>query len=128
MNYVKGNTPELVLLCLRLFDEAAGKLNLCALVGFLSELCAASRAQLFSKGQQQHQHHQPNQGGGAQYPLLLLNRLSEVMLRCARGGRPLVHIMKAWSIVAPHFVEVAFLQHFRLDPFNCVLYVHRQSL
>ncbi|XP_040062115.1 brefeldin A-inhibited guanine nucleotide-exchange protein 3 [Ixodes scapularis] len=91
----------------RLFDEAAGKLNLCALVGFLSELCAASRAQLFSKGQQQHQHHQPNQGGGAQYPLLLLNRLSEVMLRCARGGRPLVHIMKAWSIVAPHFVEVA---------------------
>ncbi|CAN7988152.1 unnamed protein product [Ixodes hexagonus] len=89
----------------RLFDEAAGKLNLCALVGFLSELCAASRAQLFSKGLPQHQ--QQNQGGGVQHPLLLLNRLSEVMLRCARGGRPLVHIMKAWSIVAPHFVEVA---------------------
>ncbi|XP_064488715.1 brefeldin A-inhibited guanine nucleotide-exchange protein 3-like isoform X2 [Ornithodoros turicata] len=83
----------------RLFDEAAGKLNLCALVGFLSELCAASRVQLFSKGY--------GQSLCVQYPLLLLNRLGEVMLRCARGGRPLIHVMKAWSIVAPHFVEVA---------------------
>lgn len=81
----------------RLFDEAAGKLNLCALVDFLSELCAASRTQLFSRGASLT----------ARRPVLLLNRLSEVMLRCARGGRPLVHIMKAWSVVAPHFVEVA---------------------
>ncbi|XP_077488435.1 brefeldin A-inhibited guanine nucleotide-exchange protein 3 isoform X2 [Amblyomma americanum] len=81
----------------RLFDEAAGKLNLCALVDFLSELCAASRTQLFSRGASL----------AARHPVLLLNRLSEVMLRCARGGRPLVHVMKAWSVVAPHFVEVA---------------------
>lgn len=83
----------------RVFDEAAGKLNLCALVGFLSELCASSRVQLFSKGY--------GQSVQVQHPLLLLNRLGEVMLRCARGGRPLIHVMKAWSIVAPHFVEVA---------------------
>ncbi|XP_075552456.1 brefeldin A-inhibited guanine nucleotide-exchange protein 3 isoform X1 [Dermacentor variabilis] len=81
----------------RLFDEAAGKLNLCALVDFLSELCAASRNQLFNHGAPI----------SARHPVLLLNRLSEVMLRCSRGGRPLVHIMKAWSVVAPHFVEVA---------------------
>ncbi|XP_037578110.1 brefeldin A-inhibited guanine nucleotide-exchange protein 3 isoform X2 [Dermacentor silvarum] len=81
----------------RLFDEAAGKLNLCALVDFLSELCAASRNQLFNRGTPLT----------ARHPVLLLNRLSEVMLRCSRGGRPLVHIMKAWSVVAPHFVEVA---------------------
>ncbi|KAH6929002.1 hypothetical protein HPB50_022379 [Hyalomma asiaticum] len=81
----------------RLFDEAAGKLNLCALVDFLSELCAASRKQLFKRGARLT----------ARHSVLLLNRLSEVMLRCSRGGRPLVHIMKAWSVVAPHFVEVA---------------------
>ncbi|KAH7947792.1 hypothetical protein HPB52_015848 [Rhipicephalus sanguineus] len=81
----------------RLFDEAAGKLNLCALVDFLSELCAASRNQLFNRGTPLT----------ARHSVLLLNRLSEVMLRCSRGGRPLVHIMKAWSVVAPHFVEVA---------------------
>ncbi|XP_077540240.1 brefeldin A-inhibited guanine nucleotide-exchange protein 3 isoform X1 [Haemaphysalis longicornis] len=81
----------------RLFDEAASKLNLCALVDFLSELCAASRTQLFGRGT----------ASAARHPVLLLNRLSEVMMRCARGGRPLVHIMKAWSVVAPHFVEVA---------------------
>lgn len=81
----------------RLFDEAASKLNLCALVDFLSELCAASRTQLFGRGA----------SAAARHPVLLLNRLSEVMMRCARGGRPLVHIMKAWSVVAPHFVEVA---------------------
>ncbi|XP_075751302.1 brefeldin A-inhibited guanine nucleotide-exchange protein 3 isoform X2 [Rhipicephalus microplus] len=81
----------------RLFDEAAGKLNLCALVDFLSELCAASRNQLFNRGTPLT----------ARHSVLLLSRLSEVMLRCSRGGRPLVHIMKAWSVVAPHFVEVA---------------------
>ncbi|GIY54585.1 brefeldin A-inhibited guanine nucleotide-exchange protein 3 [Caerostris extrusa] len=51
----------------RLFEEAAGRLNLHALITFLVELCAAN----------------------------------------ARGGRPLIHVMKAWSVVAPHFVEAA---------------------
>jgi len=38
---------------------------------------------------------------------LLLFRLSDVILRCAKSGRPLLHFMKCWSVVASHLVETA---------------------
>lgn len=37
---------------------------------------------------------------------LLLSRIAQVMLKCVRSGRPLIHIMKAWAIVGPHYMEV----------------------
>ncbi len=37
---------------------------------------------------------------------LHLYRLGDVILRIVTSGRPLVHIMGAWSTVAPHLVEV----------------------
>ncbi|KAK7072629.1 hypothetical protein SK128_000628 [Halocaridina rubra] len=39
--------------------------------------------------------------------ILLLHRLAEVMLRAVRSGRPLIHIMRAWAVVGPHFMEAA---------------------
>lgn len=38
---------------------------------------------------------------------LHLFRLGDVMLRIIRSkSRPLLHVMRCWSVVAPHFVEV----------------------
>lgn len=38
---------------------------------------------------------------------LHLFRLGEAMLRIVRNkNRPLLHMMRAWSVVAPHLVEV----------------------
>lgn len=94
-----------------LFEEASNQLNLSALITFLAELCAASQEQLFT---QNGSYLKGNQGGGLQNYArtphtnsLLMNRLADVMLHTARGGRPLIHVMKAWSVVAPHFVEAA---------------------
>ncbi|KFM57850.1 Brefeldin A-inhibited guanine nucleotide-exchange protein 3, partial [Stegodyphus mimosarum] len=81
----------------RLFEEAASRLNLSALISFLVELCAASQVQLFTQNYTKSTS-SCNHGSN-----LLLYHLGDVMLRCARGGRPLIHVMKAWSVVAPHF-------------------------
>lgn len=97
---------------LSLFEEASNQLNLSSLITFLAELCAASQEQLFAQnstygkmgniGNLQQSHARTLQTNS-----LLMNRLADVMLHCARGGRPLIHVMKAWSVVAPHFVEAA---------------------
>ncbi|XP_066949043.1 brefeldin A-inhibited guanine nucleotide-exchange protein 3 isoform X1 [Macrobrachium rosenbergii] len=105
----------------RLFDDAATKLNMSSLVSFLTELCAASQAQLFSRMLPQT----PQKGliiwpkkkstsgnstdllRGKGGDILLLHRLAEVMLRAVRSGRPLIHIMRAWAVAGPHFMEAA---------------------
>lgn len=38
---------------------------------------------------------------------LLLHRIGDVTLKCIRAGRPLVHTMRVWAIVGPHFMEAA---------------------
>lgn len=84
-----------------MFEEAANRLNLSALISFLVELCAASQIQLFT------QNYMKFTSSSTHGNNLLLYHLGDVMLRCARGGRPLIHVMRAWSVVAPHFVEVS---------------------
>lgn len=105
-----------------------------ALTGFLKALCSASHGQLFSRSGKSNpvgrvpteqeavasriwwpgsrsksksqteieQHDHPDTS-------LLLTRIGDVMLKCIRSGRPLIHIMRAWSIVGPHFMEVCIL-------------------
>lgn len=102
-----------------------------ALTGFLKALCRASHGQLFSrsgrsypvsrvvseqesgssrmwwpgsrlKGKSQVESELPEHPDTS----LLLTRIGDVMLKCIRSGRPLIHIMRAWSIVGPHFMEV----------------------
>ncbi|XP_033096909.1 brefeldin A-inhibited guanine nucleotide-exchange protein 3-like isoform X2 [Anneissia japonica] len=100
----------------RLFEEAAANLNLKALLGFLRELRAASQLQLFSSTAKDDEFSiisptSPSkslQTTGYSSTSLHLFKMADVMLRCSRSrSRPLLHVMQAWNIVAPHFVEVA---------------------
>ncbi|XP_071870820.1 brefeldin A-inhibited guanine nucleotide-exchange protein 3 isoform X2 [Bombus fervidus] len=95
----------------RLFENAALKLNLKALCLFLSALCRASKAQLFktTDGLKDNKRFwwrrsKPREN---EMNVLLLARLGEVMLKCVKSGRPLIHIMRVWSILGPHFMEAA---------------------
>ncbi|XP_046405397.1 brefeldin A-inhibited guanine nucleotide-exchange protein 3 [Ischnura elegans] len=100
----------------RLFDDAALKLNLQALNSFLTELCATSQAQLFSQRVTKANTRSrfwwrplfmKNKESETTGNMLLLSRIGDVMLKCVKSGRPLIHIMKVWSVVGPHFMEAA---------------------
>ncbi|XP_050298797.1 brefeldin A-inhibited guanine nucleotide-exchange protein 3 isoform X2 [Anthonomus grandis grandis] len=95
-----------------LFHAAALRLSLPGLCSFMTEMCKASHAQLFAKYEEstniskkwwkkelEIQQKPP--------PTLLLHRIGEVTLKCIKSGRPLIHIMKVWSIVGPHFMQAA---------------------
>ncbi|XP_033635429.1 brefeldin A-inhibited guanine nucleotide-exchange protein 3-like isoform X2 [Asterias rubens] len=99
----------------RYFDEAANNLNLSSLIAFLRELRASSRHQLYQNTTKQGQstiaptspRKSLNTSGQASTSLLLF-RMGDVILKCARHpSRPLLHLMQAWSVVAPHFIEAA---------------------
>ncbi|XP_043482060.1 brefeldin A-inhibited guanine nucleotide-exchange protein 3 isoform X2 [Leptopilina heterotoma] len=95
----------------RLFEDAALKLNLRALCFFLTALCKASKDQLFKNidGIKENRRvwwrrSKPRED---ELNVLLLSRLGEVMLKCVKSGRPLIHVMRVWSILGPHFMEAA---------------------
>uniref|UniRef100_T1J3I1 SEC7 domain-containing protein n=1 Tax=Strigamia maritima TaxID=126957 RepID=T1J3I1_STRMM len=90
-----------------LFEDAATKLNLQSLITFLTELCATSQEQLFSESATKRSNLVIHSGLNQSRGFLLLYRLGDVMLKCVRSGRPLIHTMKAWSVVGPHFMEAA---------------------
>ncbi|XP_024942475.1 brefeldin A-inhibited guanine nucleotide-exchange protein 3 isoform X2 [Cephus cinctus] len=95
----------------RLFEDAALKLNLHALCSFLTALCKASKAQLFKCADQSKDCNRfwwrRKMPRDDDLSVLLLARLGEVMLKCVKGGRPLIHVMRVWSILGPHFMEAA---------------------
>ncbi|XP_070567351.1 brefeldin A-inhibited guanine nucleotide-exchange protein 3-like [Ptychodera flava] len=102
----------------RLFEEAANNLNLQALVSFLQQLCRASQAQLFENSQSSPSITMTNPtmpsksistaGKLSNVTSLHLYRVADVMLKCVRDdGRPLLHVMQVWGVVAPHLVEAA---------------------
>nr|XP_057920519.1 brefeldin A-inhibited guanine nucleotide-exchange protein 3 isoform X1 [Doryrhamphus excisus] len=96
----------------RLFEEAATKLNLMALVGFLQQLRKASQSQLFDSVTETGDYSLAMPGEAKSilecHSALHLFRLGEAMLRIVRNkNRPLLHMMRAWSVVAPHLVEAA---------------------
>ena len=96
-----------IFFCFRLFEEAADKLSMSTLAAFLSELCEASKAQLHritvkleeeSELSGEHQHLPVNS--------LHLYRLQNVLMKVAHSGRPLIHLLKIWSVVSSYLVEV----------------------
>ncbi|XP_043992873.1 brefeldin A-inhibited guanine nucleotide-exchange protein 3 isoform X1 [Gambusia affinis] len=96
----------------RLFEEAATKLNLVGLVGFLQQLRKASQSQLFNSAAETGDYSLAMPGvaksTSERRSALHLYRLGEAMLRIVRNkNRPLLHMMRAWSVVAPHLVEAA---------------------
>uniref|UniRef100_A0AAX7TGB7 SEC7 domain-containing protein n=1 Tax=Astatotilapia calliptera TaxID=8154 RepID=A0AAX7TGB7_ASTCA len=96
----------------RLFEEGATKLNLVGLVGFLQQLRKASQSQLFDSHTETGDYSLAMPGEAKstldRRSALHLFRLGEAMLRIVRNkNRPLLHMMRAWSVVAPHLVEAA---------------------
>ncbi|KAF5291462.1 hypothetical protein FQR65_LT01774 [Abscondita terminalis] len=94
-----------------LFHSAALRLPLPGFCSFLNELCKASYAQLFAKIDESPSTKKwwKKDLEARQKPpaTLLLHRIGEVTLKCIRSGRPLIHTMKVWSIVGPHFMQAA---------------------
>ncbi|XP_074030577.1 brefeldin A-inhibited guanine nucleotide-exchange protein 3 [Leptinotarsa decemlineata] len=95
-----------------LFHGAALRLSLPGLCSFLTELCKASHIQLFTRYEEsprQQKKWWKRELEIQQKPpaTLLLHRIGEVTLKCIKSGRPLIHIMKCWSIVGPHFMQAA---------------------
>ncbi|KAM3862762.1 brefeldin A-inhibited guanine nucleotide-exchange protein 3 [Diretmus argenteus] len=96
----------------RLFEEAGTKLNLVGLIGFLQQLRKASQSQLFDSVTETGDYSLAMPGEAKstldRRSALHLFRLGEAMLRIVRNrSRPLLHMMRAWSVVAPHLVEAA---------------------
>uniref|UniRef100_UPI00398E517F brefeldin A-inhibited guanine nucleotide-exchange protein 3 n=1 Tax=Pristiophorus japonicus TaxID=55135 RepID=UPI00398E517F len=96
----------------KLFEDAAVKLNLNALVGFLNQLRRASQAQLFDSITETVDYSLAMPGEAKsthdRRSALHLFRLGDVMLRIVRSrSRPLLHLMKTWSVVGPHLAEAA---------------------
>ncbi|XP_050440437.1 brefeldin A-inhibited guanine nucleotide-exchange protein 3 isoform X2 [Adelges cooleyi] len=84
----------------RLFEDAALKLNLTALIEFVRSLSQTVRHELFKTSDLKSP--KPNDNNAT-----LLSRLSRLMLRCIKSGRPLFHMIKVWSVVSPCFMEVS---------------------
>ncbi|ELK09679.1 Brefeldin A-inhibited guanine nucleotide-exchange protein 3 [Pteropus alecto] len=96
----------------RLFEDATDKLNLLALGGFLYQLKKASQSQLFHSVTDTVDYSlaMPGEIKSTQdrKSALHLYRLGDAMLRIVRSkSRPLLHVMRCWSLVAPHLVEAA---------------------
>ncbi|XP_045428532.1 brefeldin A-inhibited guanine nucleotide-exchange protein 3 isoform X4 [Pipistrellus kuhlii] len=96
----------------RLFEDAIDKLNLMALGGFLYQLKKASQSQLFHSVTDTVDYSlaMPGEVKSTQdrKSALHLFRLGDAMLRIVRSkARPLLHVMRCWSLVAPHLVEAA---------------------
>lgn len=96
-----------------LFTDAAERLNLPSLCQFLKSLCRASREQLYrnttsKKGKKSWWLGRPWKIKNQSLPLsLLLHRVGEITLKIFRSSRPLLHILKVWSISGPHLMESA---------------------
>ncbi|KAL0275112.1 UNVERIFIED_CONTAM: hypothetical protein PYX00_003074 [Menopon gallinae] len=96
----------------KLFEDAAMKLNLKSLESFSRCLCAASQSQLFppvvkQSGSKRNWWLKFMSEKGIIADHLLLDSVGEIMLKCVRSGRPLIHIMRIWAIVCPYLMESA---------------------
>lgn len=85
----------------RLFSDASSNLNMMSYVGYLRELCFQSHKELILL------NNKKSAGQTNSQDTFLVSQLCETMLRCIRAGRSLLHIMLAWSVVGPHFMEAS---------------------
>ena len=92
---------------IRLFEDAAQKLNMQALVSFLSELCTASHLQLIQMNSKSEEEEMLNIGSKLPTNAMLLYRLQEVLMKVLHTGRPLLHLVQAYNAVSTHLVEVS---------------------
>lgn len=96
-----------------LFSDASERLNLPSLCQFLKSLCRASREQLYrsntTKKGKKTWLGGPWKIKNQSLPLsLLLHRVGEITLKVFRSSRPLLHILKIWSISGPGLMDVSW--------------------
>ena len=80
-----------------------------ALCEFLGDLCESSKHQL-QKISKKQQEDEENAGEYHMLPVnsLHLYRLQYVLMTVAHSDRPLIHLIKAWSVVSGYLVEVRY--------------------
>ena len=106
MNKSENLQPEVLSKCIYfltqkiedLFSNASSHLNLMSFLGYLRELCFQSHKELILIGSRKSVSRQDT---------FLVTQLSEAMLKCIRAGRPMLHLMLAWTIAGPHFLEAS---------------------
>ncbi|XP_024084809.1 brefeldin A-inhibited guanine nucleotide-exchange protein 3 isoform X1 [Cimex lectularius] len=96
----------------RLFEDAAVKLKLNSLLSFCAAVCSASERQLRSssnikEGSKLSWWGIVKGNSSTPPPPLLLSRLAQLLIKAARSGRPLIHIMKLWSAIGPHLMHAS---------------------
>ncbi|XP_035825340.1 brefeldin A-inhibited guanine nucleotide-exchange protein 3 [Aplysia californica] len=91
-----------------LFEDAANQLCLDALLGFLRELGDASITQLQRLGGGAGAGVGGAVSVGSSRPptnALHLYRLQQVLVRVVNSSRPLLHLLRVWSVVSPYLVQ-----------------------
>ncbi|XP_059166369.1 brefeldin A-inhibited guanine nucleotide-exchange protein 3-like isoform X2 [Physella acuta] len=81
-----------------LFEDAADKLCLDALLSFLRELGEATVVQQQRLGGERASSRPPTNA-------LHLYRLQQVLVRVVNSSRPLLHLLRVWSVVSPYLVQ-----------------------
>ncbi|GFN83267.1 Brefeldin a-inhibited guanine nucleotide-exchange protein 3-like [Plakobranchus ocellatus] len=95
-----------------LFEDAADKLCLEALLGFFKELGEATVGQLYrlagGYGTSAGDHGGVASSVQKSRPptnALHLYRLQQVLIRVVNSSRPLLHLLRVWSVVSPYLVQ-----------------------
>ncbi|GFS27280.1 brefeldin A-inhibited guanine nucleotide-exchange protein 3-like [Elysia marginata] len=97
-----------------LFEDAADKLCLEALLGFLKELGEAVVTQLYRLAGGGGGGMSTYDGGGNTGSIhksrpptnaLHLYRLQQVLIRVVNSSRPLLHLLRVWNVVSPYLVQ-----------------------
>ncbi|XP_053398071.1 brefeldin A-inhibited guanine nucleotide-exchange protein 3-like [Mercenaria mercenaria] len=92
----------------RLFEEAANNLNMTSLTAFLASLCESSKHQLHKITKTILEEEDfPGEHHNLPVNSLHLYRLQNVLMKVAHSDRPLIHLIKAWSVVSSYLVESA---------------------
>ena len=97
-----------------LFEDAADKLCLEALLSFLKELGEAVVAQLYrlaggGAGMSTYDYSGNTASVHKSRPptnALHLYRLQQVLIRVVNSSRPLLHLLRVWNVVSPYLVQV----------------------
>lgn len=107
-DYIRNLILTLLVIVYRLFEEAANNLNMTALSAFLASLCESSKHQLHKITKTILEEEDfPGEHHNLPVNSLHLYRLQNVLMKVAHSDRPLIHLIKAWSVVSSYLVEVS---------------------
>lgn len=80
-----------------------------ALLEFLNKLCESSQDQLLKMLRHDLEEEESMEQSQLPQNALHLYRLQEVLMKIVNSNRPLLHLMRVWSVVSGFLVEVCIL-------------------